>query len=150
MSLKLNFRKIDFGSHEYQNCLLLREQILRIPLGLRLTANEIECDQYDIHLGGFRGGELVACLILSRLSEKRMKMRQVAVSENFQSQGIGKGLVQFSEKIAFENQTQEIELSARQTAVEFYLRQGYQSEGTTYVEKGIAHIRMTKILNSNS
>ncbi len=149
MSLDLIFRKIEFGSKNYQDSLRLREQILRVPLGLRLTPNELERDQFDIHLGGFRGDELVACLILSRVGENRMKMRQVAVRENLQNQGIGKGLVQFSEKIALENQVQELELSARQTAVQFYLQLGYLADGLPYTEKTIPHLKMTKTLKLN-
>ncbi len=80
----LELRKIKFISKEYQQSLKLREQILRLPLGLKLSAQELARDIDDTHLGGFIGTELVACLVLSRVAPTRMKMRKVAVAENFQ------------------------------------------------------------------
>ena len=142
----LELRKIKFVSKEYQQSLKLREQILRLPLGLKLSAQELARDIDDTHLGGFIGTELVACLVLSRVAPTRMKMRQVAVAENFQGQGVGKSLVQFSEQICIENQIYEIELSARETAINFYLQQAYEPQGESYSEQNIPHIKMSKIL----
>ncbi len=142
----LELRKIEYNSKEYQHTLKLRDRILRFPLGLRLTPQELVKDECDIHLGGFFGEELIACLILSVVAAQRMKMRQVAVDEKRQGIGIGAQLVRFSEQIARENQMTTLELSARSTAVDFYLRQGYQVVGDAYSEQKIPHIKMTKCL----
>ena len=144
--MALEFRKIEYHSKEYQQSLELRERILRIPLGLRLTPQELMKDADDIHLGGFLGEQLVACLILSKVAPQRMKMRQVAVDENLQGKGVGTQLVRFSEQVARECQITSFELSARSTAVEFYLRQGYEVIGEPYSEQKIQHIKMTKSL----
>lgn len=144
----LDLRKIEFGSSLYQETLKLREKILRIPLGLTLTKKELERDVNDIHLGAFLDHKLVACLILSRLDSGKMKMRQVAVDEGLQGQGIGGKLVKFSEQVTIENQIDRIELSARGTAVDFYLRLGYQVQGESYSEQNIPHIKMTKTIKT--
>ncbi len=146
MTFDFEFRKIIFGSEEYRQSLKLREQILRIPLGLKLTPQELERDKRDLHLGGFKGEQLIACLVLSKLSSQRMKMRQVAVLEELQCQGVGAKLVKFSEEIALENKIFEMELSARATALKFYLRQGYLAQGESYSEQNIPHIKMFKAL----
>lgn len=142
----VDFRTIQFGSDEYLKTLKLRELILRAPLGLQFKSQELEKDIHDIHLGAFSKDRLVACLILSRVSQPLMKMRQVAVAESIQGRGIGRGLVEFAERKVLEEQAFEIELSARENAVPFYLKLGYKTEGEAYSTLNIPHVKMFKSL----
>ena len=57
----------------------LREDILRKPLGLSLTKDELARDAACFHLGGFRGSQAVAVLLLQPVDEQTLQMRQVAV-----------------------------------------------------------------------
>ncbi len=139
-----DIRIISFGSEEYLKTLRLREEILRVPLGLKLTPQELEKDIHDLHLGAFRDDRLLACLILSRLGEARMKMRQVAVAATSQGKGVGRLLVVESEKITWQEGFSEIELSARETALGFYKKLGYAVEGGATSTIGIPHFLMIK------
>jgi len=58
--------------------------------------------------------------------------------------------VEFSEMIARSEKAFFIELSARDTAVAFYLKLGYSTQGPSYLEKNIPHIKMTKQLAVSS
>jgi len=73
-------------------------------------------------------------------------MRQVAVDGTYQAKGIGKKLVEYSERLALEKNFDKIILNARDTAVKFYLKLGYRIEGEMFIEVEIPHYRMSKKL----
>ena len=73
-------------------------------------------------------------------------MRQVAVAENRQKQGIGQRLVAYSETWAQRNAFEKMTLHARETAVPFYLKLGYTTVGERFFEVGIPHFKMEKSL----
>lgn len=143
-----DIRIILFGTEEYLKTLRLREEILRAPLGLKLTPQELEKDIHDLHLGAFRSDRLLACLILSRLEPARMKMRQVAVAVASQGKGIGRLLVAECERVSWERGANEIELSARESATAFYQKLGYSVEGGVFSTLGLPHVRMVKKLGT--
>lgn len=144
--MDIEIREITYGSAEYQLELALRTKVLREPLGLKFKPEDLAREKDDFHLGVFSGGKLLGCLILTRLSENTMKMRQVAVDPSTQGVGIGKKLVQASEEKCRELGISTLELSARDTAVSFYLGLGYEVYGEPFEEVTIPHRRMRKVL----
>jgi predicted GNAT family N-acyltransferase len=104
--------------------------------------------EYDsFHIGCYtNAGDLMAVLTLKPIDHKIVKMRQVAVSPQTQSKGVGTFLVLESEKFAAIKGFEKIELHARDTAIEFYKKSGYISKGEIFKEVGIDHIFMYKNL----
>src|SRR5689334_20382081 len=96
----MQLREIQHGSLDYDQEVRLRSEILREPLGLKFTADELARENADIHLGAFDGDRLVGCLILVAVNSSQMKMRQVAIDETVQGRGIGRQLVLASEEKA--------------------------------------------------
>jgi ribosomal protein S18 acetylase RimI-like enzyme len=147
----MKIREIAFGSSEHARTIALRSRILREPLGLRFTPEELALEHADVHLGAFEsqgGGEsLVGCLVLVRLTPKTAKMRQVAVEPTLQRSGIGRSLVAECERAARKRGYERIELHARDTAVAFYLALGYRADGPEFTELGIAHQKLVKDLD---
>jgi N-acetylglutamate synthase-like GNAT family acetyltransferase len=141
---KVLIRWIDYGSAEYQAEVELRYRILRQPLGLEFTSEQLAQEAFDKHIGAFEDGRLVGCLFLSPQENNTLKMRQVAVHPDLQGRGIGKQLVYFSETYARESGFAEIHLRARETAVKFYLSLGYELEGSPLTEVGLPHRVMRK------
>jgi predicted GNAT family N-acyltransferase len=139
-------REIQYNSDEYRQELTLRDEVLRKPLGMSLFDENLEADEQDTHCSAFCNGQLVGTLLLKRVSLTEVKMRQVAVSEQFQSRKIGSKLVVFAEEFARSCGYKTMVLHARKTAVEFYLKQGYQKHGNQFIEVGIAHYEMSKNL----
>jgi len=74
------------------------------------------------------------------------KLERIAVLKPYRGQGIGKGIVEASLKLAKAKGTSEVALNAQQLAVGFYERLGFQQEGEPFKEAGIPHIAMTKKL----
>ena len=135
-----------FDSSEYAQALQLRYRILRLPLGLEFTNEELEKDKYDIHVGLFDGEKIFACITLTRCENKRMKMRQVAVDGAAQGKGFGRALCKAGENYALENGFEIMFCNARKTAVPFYESMGYQIVSHEFTEVNIPHYTMEKKL----
>jgi predicted GNAT family N-acyltransferase len=135
-----------FDSPTYQACTQLRNTILRIPLGMNLFDEDLSHEANDIHIAALENEVLLGCMVLSPKPGNVLKMRQVAVANEVQNKGIGKSMVSFAEHWAQNNGFTCIELHARKTAVPFYSRQQYQTIGAEFIEVGIPHYKMQKML----
>ena len=157
LSEMFEFREIVYGSAEYKTTLALRHQILREPLGLNLWHENlsVEIDQRHFTLwqrtGSLTGrddntAELLACVVIVPKSQGWVKLRQMAVNSRFQRRGLGQRLIAAVENILVNEGVKQIELSARESAVAFYQASHYACEGSAYVEVGLPHQRMIKML----
>lgn len=146
MKLTYSVHELVHGSPEYQALVALRRAILRLPLGLDFTDEQLAAEATDIHLGAYGQGQLMGGLILTPLSSSTLKMRQVAVAESAQQAGVGTALVRRSEELARGLGYHTLVLNARETAVPFYLKLGYALVGEPFVEVGIPHRAMQKHL----
>jgi len=151
MHPKYNFKIVKHGEEAYWQTVALRDDVLRKPLHLNFTKEELLLENDSLHLVCEVDGKIVACLILKKIDEKTVKMRQVAVATALQGTGIGKKLIQYAEKVAQENGFQRIELHVRTSAVPFYLKLvGYRTIGDEFLEVGLPHLAMEKHLSTST
>lgn len=143
---KIRKLKVAHGSELYSACIELRDEFLRKPLGLNFSKEELEKEVDQLHLALVSDGRIVGCLALLPISDRVIKMRQVIIHPDYQAQGMGKELVEFSEEVARKGGWKFMELHARVTAVPFYLRLGYEITGFPFTEVKIPHRRMYKEL----
>lgn len=146
--MKIEIKEIKHGTTEYKQEVALRRKLLRKPLGLDFSQEELANESKDIHLGAFAEQKLLGCLVLSPQSKSKIKMRQVAVDPSLQGSGIGRLLVEAAETKAIKLGFKEMELSARETAVPFYLKLGYKLFGEPFTEVSIPHRKMKKNLGN--
>lgn len=126
---------------------VLRETVLRHPLGRVFKPEELEKDSHYIHLAGFNAqNDMVATTLLHGQSDAMVRFRQVAVAEASRGQGVGKAMIAFAEKTARAMGFSEAILYARAEAVPFYRHIGYEEEGEYFEEIGLPHIMMWKAL----
>ncbi len=144
MSLELSV--INYESELYPEVLYLRYNVLRLPLGLELTEDDVIEDKNQYIIIGQRDSKVVACLMLKILDKDTVKFRQMAVDPIMQQSGIGTLLINYAENFCFLNEYSKLELNARKSAKGFYLQLGYQPVGEHFTEVGIPHIKMMKIL----
>ncbi len=137
---------IDYGSKEYKQILDLRMQILRKPLGLDFSKEDIENEKSDIHIAAYEDDEILGCCMLTQVNPTSVRLRQMAVKPGLQHKGIGKVLMQFAENIARDRGNKLMTMHARKTAVGFYEKQGYTVAGKEFIEVTIPHIVMEKEL----
>ena len=132
-------REIPFGSPEYAASLALREAVLRKPLGLVWTAEELAKEKASVHVGCFRDDELAGALVLTPEDGGTVRMRLVAVTPMHQGQGVGSALVACAEDVAKRLGYHRMVARARETAVPFYRKHGYRVEDETFVQVGLPH-----------
>ncbi len=150
MKLSVNWicREVLFASREYRATLALRDEVLRIPLGLTWTAEELQAESQCRHLGSFLGERLVGCLVLQPLDAATVKMRQVAIVPEMQRRGVGSALVAFAEQVARKAGYSRMTAHAREPAVPFYRKHGYAVEGDRFLEVTIPHYAIAKDLGT--
>ena len=124
----------------------LRRQILRKPLGLDFTEEDINNEKDHVHIAAFEEDEMLGCCMLTQETPNSVKLRQMAVKPGLQNKGIGKVLMQFAENIARDRGNKLMTMHARKTATGFYEKQGYQIKGNEFEEVTIPHYIMEKAL----
>ncbi len=139
-------KQIDFGTAEYRQMLALRYEILRKPLGLQFTPEELEQEKNDILIAAFEEEKMLGCCFLTAMDNQHVKLRQLAVQNNLQGKGIGASLMNFAENIARDRGFRTIQLNARKVALEFFEKQGYKVDGEEFIQLGIPHYLMKKKL----
>jgi GNAT superfamily N-acetyltransferase len=143
-------REVVFGSTEYAATLELRDAILRTPLGLQITAEDLFHEEKSYHVACYIANKLAGCLVLRPLEGGDIRMRQVAVLAQMQRQGIGTALVEYAEILAHKAGYRRMILHARDTAVPFYERLGYCRFGDSFDEVTIRHWQMEKYLRQKN
>lgn len=120
---------------------------MREPIGLNFDENDLAKEYEDFHIAAYSNSELVGILLLKPTENPEIvKMRQVAVANDWQGKGVGKAMVNFSEAFLTDKNFKKIELHARKTAVSFYLSLNYSIIGDLFYEVGIPHRKMEKTL----
>ncbi len=144
----MKFQIVDHGSTEYYQALALRDEVLRAPLGLFFSGEDIRSEKDYLHFISSFEGRVLATAQMLPIEKGIYKMRQVAVDFEFQSQGLGSKLIEFIENWAVNNSIDKIVLHARETAVEFYEKRCYEIIGDVFTEVGIPHFFMEKHISS--
>jgi predicted GNAT family N-acyltransferase len=137
---------IDYGSKQYKQMIDLRYHILRKPLGLSFTQEELDDEKKNIHIGCFDDEKLEGCCMLVPLDNATIQLRQMAVISGLQGKGIGKVLMQFAENISRDQGYKKIIMHARKTAIGFYEKLDYRKAGNEFLEVTIPHLAMEKDL----
>lgn len=143
------FIEITFASEAYERAWLLRQAVLRAPLGLTLDASERGAEVAHRHFALFTdSNELAACISAVPLPDGTAKLRQMAVNEKMQGAGVGRKLITSVEEFLADQGIRHLHMHARESAIGFYCKLGYRIEGDPFVEITIPHIRMSKTLPS--
>lgn len=142
MALKI----IDYGTPEYEQMLKLRDDILRKPLGLSFSHDELEKEKTNLLMAAYEDDSMLGCCMLVEEDPQTVRLRQMAVINDLQGKGIGKALMQFAENLARDRGYKKITMHARKNAVGFYEKMGYRKIGREFQEITIPHYVMEKEL----
>jgi GNAT superfamily N-acetyltransferase len=142
MALKI----IDHGSPEYSQMVKLRDAILRKPLGLGFSPEDLEKEKNNILIGAFEDETMLGCCMLVDEQPGVVRLRQMAVLNDLQGKGIGRALMNFAENLARDRGYKTIRMHARKNSVGFYEKVGYKIKGNEFVEITIPHFVMEKEL----
>lgn len=142
MALKI----IDHGTAEYRQMVKLRHEILRKPLGLSFSSEELEEEKEHLLIAAFEDDRILGCCMLIEERPGVARLRQMAVLNDLQGKGIGRALMNFAENIARDQGFKTICMHARANAVGFYEKVGYRVAGEQFIELSIPHLMMEKKL----
>lgn len=134
------------GSAQDKEVIALRTRVLRAPLGLEYTPEQLAAETDQIRLVASIDGKIAACVMLSRIDDTTVKIRQMAVDPHHQGTGIGMTLLHYAESVARNQFYKSVELHAREAAVGFYERAGYTVTGEPFTEVTLPHRKMLKHL----
>ncbi|MEO8769262.1 MAG: GNAT family N-acetyltransferase [Ferruginibacter sp.] len=142
----MGLKQIDHGTPEYKQMVQLRYNILRQPLGLGFTPDELEQEKNDILIAAFDDDDMLGCCMLVPIDNNTLRVRQMAVNNNIQGKGIGASIMAFAETLARDKGYNKLIMHARDTAIGFYEKFGYKVTGDAFVEVKLAHHVMEKRL----
>ncbi len=139
-------KQIDHGSKEYKQMIALRMEVLRKPLGLNFSEDELVKEKEDILIGAFDEDKILACCLLTKIDNNTIKLRQMAVQNNLQGKGIGASMMSFAETVARDKGYKKLMMHARNTAIGFYEKFDFKVKGNEFIEVNVPHHVMEKRL----
>ena len=122
----------------------LRNEILRYPLGMQITEEDIAGDKENILIGAFEEDKMLGCCMLVQEKRQVILLRQMAVKNHLQGKGIGRALMNFAETIARDLGYKEMTMYARKSVSGFYEKLGYKMSGKEFIKLNIPHVIMKK------
>ena len=144
---------------EFKNYYHLRWRILRAPWNQPEGSEIDDIEDQCFHLMAVKpnphpdtnnDNEVFAVARLQFNSDTMAQIRYMAVGKTYEHQGIGQQLVNTLEQHARDSGCKQIVLDAREPAVNFYKKLGYEVTEKTYLLfDEIQHYRMLKNLSEN-
>lgn len=142
--MPLEFNIINYNSPEYQKALRLREDVMRKPLGLLLSEEDVKDDGKRIHIGGYYNDELICGCSLRIIHHKIAHIYSVFVKQELQNKGFGQRLMAYAENYAKSQGAKRLFVEGRKAAKNFYQKCGFSSCGLEYIDMNIVHQDMRK------
>ena len=106
--------QIKYGTDLYNDEVKLRDEVLRAPLGLKFSKEDLLAEKDELRYGLLdSAGKLAACLLVRVIGASYFKLRQMAVREELRGRGVGRELVQKVEGELKKKNKTTIELNAR-------------------------------------
>ena len=134
--------------NEFKAYFKLRWTLLRAPWNQPEGSETDEIETQCFHLMAVdEGGDIIGVARLQFNSESEAQIRYMAVARSHQRQGVGHELIIALENHAATTAHSKIVLDAREPAVRFYQKSGYQVLEKSYLLfDEIQHFRMSKAL----
>jgi len=131
----------------YEQVIDLRQRVLRAPLGLDIRNDDLEAETEQVIFIYEEDGVVKGCVMLQQYDAETFKLRQMAVDTAEQGKGIGLELVNAADLYATNMGKSRVLLHARETAIPFYEKLGYEVFGEALTEVGLPHRSMEKLLH---
>ncbi|ANH81560.1 GNAT family acetyltransferase [Niabella ginsenosidivorans] len=142
-------KQIEMQDRLYKQEQDLRNRILLRPIGLPDHGWEMD-DHKAWHFVAVEKDKVVGCVILVPLDQEHRsaQLKQMAVETTCQYKGIGRLLVEALLVFAKEKKFREITCHAQDTAILFYLKNGFEIYDEPFVEVGVPHHHMRIFLDA--
>lgn len=134
-------------NEDFEKYFELRWRILRKPWHKLKGSEQDNEENLSYHLMAIENNQVVGVARLQSISTTEAQLRYMAVDDQYSGQGIGKAIVHAMENYAIKHKTRYIMLHARENAVGFYEKMGYEIIEKSYLLFDcIQHYQMKKEL----
>lgn len=134
-------------TEEFAQYYELRWRILRKPWGQPRGSEQDSEDASSYHLMARDKQQLIGVARLQFLGDGSAQLRYMAVAEAWQKKGVGRKILRHMEEVARQRGARHLLLHARDNALGFYSKLGYQTLEPSYCLFGsIQHYKMQKAL----
>ena len=132
---------------EFEDYFELRWRILRKPWNQPQGSEQDADEDISYHLMAIDNDQVIGVARLQFTNNNSAQLRYMAVDNNYQKQGIGRSIVEHMETYAMQHKANELFLNARDNALIFYKKLGYEITEKSYLLfNSIQHYKMRKKL----
>ena len=142
------FKSFKSDSPLYEQSLVLRNRVLIEAVGRHENCRDFDFPEKDTYLSAFDDDLLIGTAIMTPLDNKTVQMRQMAVHEDYQGKGVGRMIAKEFERLVVQKGYSKVILHARESALPFYEKLGYELSSDVFYEIEIPHYEMRKEVNS--
>jgi predicted GNAT family N-acyltransferase len=132
---------------EFDAAMELRVRVFVDEQGVDPGEELDQLDEQSLQIVGLDETGVIATCRLRDLGGGEWKLERMVVDRRLRGRGVGARLLAGAEREARERSAAEVVLHAQRHAESFYAANGYVSEGDTFLEAEIEHVRMRKALD---
>jgi predicted GNAT family N-acyltransferase len=132
-------------SSEVDEALELRRRVFVGQQGVTLEADQDGLDPDATHIVAIEGGRVVGTCRLV-FDDRLARLGRMAVDDDWRGRGLGGALLAEAEAQARAAGAARARLHAQLAARSLYERGGFQVQGEEFMEEGIPHVTMEKLL----
>lgn len=144
--MNIVIKKIVYGTPDYETSIVIRNEVFRKPHGLDIKDDDLSSDKVVEMFGAYMKDKLIATIFLDIVDKDTIKIRNVAILDEYRGKGLGKYLMDHVEDIARERGYTKSVLMGRVSAEKFYNKLGYKTISEAYDYKTVPHVDMEKYL----
>ncbi|MEM8833571.1 MAG: GNAT family N-acetyltransferase [Pseudomonadota bacterium] len=141
---EVSIYQIAYGSEEYELSKSFRQRILREPLGIKLSEDDLRGEDRQHHFIAMFQNSIVGTVVVANVDNERAKLRQMAVDDNHQKNGIGKKLISQVDRFVHDKSYKFVVCTARKTSAGFYKKMGFIIDGEPFEAMGMTIYNMVK------
>ena len=132
---------------EFEDYFELRWRILRKPWNQPQGSEQDADEDISYHLMAIDNDQVIGVARLQFTNNNSAQLRYMAMDNNYQKLGIGRSIVEHMEAYAIQHEANELFLNARDNALIFYKKLGYEITEKSYLLfNSIQHYKMRKKL----
>ncbi|WP_041140218.1 GNAT family N-acetyltransferase [Beduini massiliensis] len=135
----MEIKQIEWNSEAYKKALELRDKVLRQPLGMSIYDDPLEAEKNDLHIIVMEGTQVIGVCFYRTIDQETMQMKQVAVDPSFRNRHVGTEMFMQSIQKLKPLHVKTIMVHARENALGFYQKLGFEECGDPFLEVGIRH-----------
>jgi predicted GNAT family N-acyltransferase len=133
------------GDDELAAALELRERVFCGEQGVSPEADRDGRDSESVHIVAVSNGRVVGtCRLL--FHDRLARLGRLAVEPELRGRGVAGAILREADRVALDGGADRIALHAQTYALSLYAENGYGERGAHFMEEGIEHVAMEKVL----